>query len=78
MVHFVEASQAICVRAVKSYSNSKDPQSLSFATGDLITVSDITQHARCKGLLPQFYWVAVAVASRKVEIHGAHQPANVK
>ena len=73
MVHFVEASQAICVRAVKSYSNSNDPQSLSFASGDLITVSDIKQHAGCKGLLSQFYRVAVAVANKEVEMPGVHQ-----
>ncbi|KAF6034271.1 CASKIN2 [Bugula neritina] len=35
-----EASRAITVKAVKSYSNVNDPQSLTFAAGDLITVID--------------------------------------
>jgi len=38
IVSVAEASRAITVKAVKSYSNVNDPQSLTFAAGDLITV----------------------------------------
>lgn len=51
LLFFTEASQAICVRAVKSFSNSNDPQSLAFAAGDIITVCVISVMIVRRGLL---------------------------
>ncbi|XP_067941655.1 caskin-2-like isoform X2 [Watersipora subatra] len=46
-----EASRAVCVRAVKSYSNSNDPQSLSFSAGEQVTVIDQKPNGMWRGFV---------------------------